>query len=135
MVATKLFMACAISLILANVVYYSTQLTPNTFINNMFSGLISTVASAIVVIGILSLNALTVSISDSFITMIITTTLLVNLFFRITIANFSLGFGLLTNIMDLTATGTFFGIGNILMTVFGLIMFISAMMMISGSGE
>jgi len=135
MVSEKIFISCAIALLLANIVYYSTLPDANTLVNNMFSGAISMVATAIIVIAVMSANILSVSLSDSFITMVIAITTMVNLFFRVNIAGFDLGFGLLTNIQILTNSGTLFGIGNIIITVLGLIMFVSAMMLINGGGN
>lgn len=131
MVAGKLFIACAIALLIGNVVYYS--INPDAFTSDLMGGITSFVVSAIIVLAVSSVNVATFSLSDSFISLIMAITTLINLFFQMSIAGHDIGFGLLTNMITLTS-GSAFGIGGIIINAIGLIMFISAMMIVNGAG-
>lgn len=131
MAAGKIFLACAVALLMGNIVYYS--INPDAFTSNLMSGLVSFIITVIAMLAITSVNIATFSLSDSFVSMAITITTLVNLFFRINIANYDLGFGLLSNMITLT-TGGAFGIGAIIINAIGLVMFICAMMIVNNAG-
>lgn len=129
---SSLFVAVLVNLIMSTISTTYTLLTLQNFV-----GFIAGLVLSLLVLG---LNTVVVSLSDTTIKMISSILMILNLMFQVDVVSFhalnidftfSVGLGLISNVLNLFLDGDFFGLGTMLVGLLAILIFISGIMMIN----
>lgn len=139
---SSVFLSTIFTLLIFNFIYYA--IYPISTLGSLI-GIIIGFVPVIVLVGVVAgINVLGSGLNTFGTKALFTIGALLNILFSIPISieiikgvsiEVQLGLGLLTNVLTVFQEGDFYGFGVIIVVVMGLLCFISALMMITGSNE
>lgn len=130
MKAGEIFISSIVTLSIFNFIYVSS--TPSK-INNMGIGALTGLLTTIIAVGIISsIQILGSGLNSASIKIIFGVGFLVNILFKVEIAGFPIGLGLMNNLYEVFMTGDLLGIGFFITTVFSFITLVSGIIIIIG---
>jgi len=131
--ASETFLGCIIVLFALNILYYF--ITPESLMLITVGGLLGFI-SQVIAVGILGgIQILGSGLNSQSIKILFGVTTLFNILFRIDLAGYPVGIGLLNNVFNIFSEGDFLGFGTLIVTTLGLLTIITGLMILTGGGE
>lgn len=132
MEAKSVFLSMVIITIILNIIYIST--TPAVIWTMAVGTVVGMIVTAVTTILLSGIKIMDSGISDTALSYVFTTSLLLNICFSINIYGFSIGLGLMNNVFIMFGGTTLFGLGAIITGIFTAVIFITGIMVITGGG-